>query len=342
MMSEKKKIKNDVISQQRGILMGISIILIIVFHFTEDCETFAFHYDGWVKWFRMYIGSSSVDAFLFLSGLGLYYSMKKNPDVRSFYKRRLTKILIPYTLVALPAWILRDLVVKPAGVWNFVRDFTFLSFKDGEKWYWYIVMILICYLIFPYIFQIVGNAKDSIEGEMYLLILVGVFTVLLLGLKLFSKGEVYSNVEIALTRFPIFAAGAFYGRSSYEQRESYWKWGVILGVCVLALYLFPGNMPILGRYIRGLLNVSVCALLAVLFSKAKLCVLKKILGWFGTHSLELYLTHVTVRKMMSACGFATCHYRYELIMVAIALFSAWLLAIVCAKLQSLLTKRVQA
>ena len=33
-----KKTNNSVLSQYRGALMGISIILIIVFHFTDDCH----------------------------------------------------------------------------------------------------------------------------------------------------------------------------------------------------------------------------------------------------------------------------------------------------------------
>lgn len=68
-----KKTNNSVLSQYRGALMGISIILIIVFHFTDDC-----HY------YWRYISSSSVDAFLFFSGLGLYYSMKKDQMLEAF------------------------------------------------------------------------------------------------------------------------------------------------------------------------------------------------------------------------------------------------------------------
>ena len=33
-----RKTSNSVLSQYRGALMGISIILIIVFHFTDDCH----------------------------------------------------------------------------------------------------------------------------------------------------------------------------------------------------------------------------------------------------------------------------------------------------------------
>ena len=38
-----KKTNNSVLSQYRGALMGISIILIIVFHFTDDCHYYSYH-----------------------------------------------------------------------------------------------------------------------------------------------------------------------------------------------------------------------------------------------------------------------------------------------------------
>ena len=334
-VKEKKKICNDLLSKQRGILMGISILLIMLYHFTEDCHNSGVHFNGWVQFYYKYIHSSSVDTFLFLSGLGLYYSMKKNPDIMAFYRRRLTKILIPYVVIAFPAWIWKDLIFKKSGIYNFVKDFTFLSFKNGVKWYWYIFLILICYLIFPYIFRIVEHAKDSLEGELHLLTLVGVYTVMLMGLKLYG-GDTYGNFEIALTRIPIFLAGCFYGRSSYEQRESYWKWGVIFIGCLAALYLFPADMPILNRYINGLLNVSICAGLAVFFTKVNTGVVEKFLKWCGLHSLELYLSHVTVRRIMISYGFHTSHYRYEGIMIGISFVLAFLLAVVSRGLQKLI------
>lgn len=333
---EKQKLSNDLMSRQRTILMGIMILFIMVFHFTEDCKKFDFHFDGWIQWFWTYIRSSGVDTFLFLSGLGLYYSMKKNPDIKAFYKRRLIRIVIPYVLVALPAWIGRDFFYRKTGLWEFIKDFTFLSFKNGERWYWYILMILVCYLIFPYIFRIVEAAKNQIEGEMYFLAVAGAITIALMGMKLYA-GDSYKALEIALTRFPIFIAGCFYGRSSYERRESYWKWGVILCVCIAALYLFPKNMPIFSRYIIGLLNVSVCAFLAVFFSKVRMNGMKKILEWCGNHSLELYLVHVTVRKVMISLGFKTCHYRYELVMIGVSFVLAWLLAVVSTQIQNRLS-----
>ena len=74
----------EMFSKYRGAIMGIQILLIVFFHFTEDCKGYNIRYSGIVYWFYNYVKSSGVDIFLLVSGLGLYYSLwdrKINGDV---------------------------------------------------------------------------------------------------------------------------------------------------------------------------------------------------------------------------------------------------------------------
>lgn len=338
MTKERKNYTNDLLSQHRAALMGISILSIMFYHFTEDCISHGVHEGGLIQWFYTYIHSSSVDAFLFLSGLGLYYSMKKNPDVVQFYRKRLVKILVPYLLVALPAWGWMDFIYKKEGIRQFWQDISFLSMREGTRWFWYILMILFCYLIYPYVFRIVEHARDELEGELCLLSLVGVVTVTVLLLKLYAT-EFYENYEVILTRIPIFLAGCFYGRSSYEHRNTFWKWGAVFLFSVLGTYLLPVELPILGRFVKGLLNVSICAGIAVLFTCFRLTAIEKILNWFGNCSLELYLLHVAIRKILKALECETFHYRYEFIVVAGSMILAFGLNKLCDRMTPVLLKK---
>lgn len=70
----------ELLSKYRGVLMGVQILLIMAFHYTEDLSNAADHFNGPAQVFYDYIGSSGVDMFLMISGLGLYYSWKRNPD----------------------------------------------------------------------------------------------------------------------------------------------------------------------------------------------------------------------------------------------------------------------
>ena len=77
------------ISRFRGELMGAAMLFIILFHVPLERSSEFF---GLRR-----CGNVGVDMFLFLSGIGLWFSWVKNPSVWQFYKRRLLRIY--------PAWL---------------------------------------------------------------------------------------------------------------------------------------------------------------------------------------------------------------------------------------------
>ena len=72
------------ISRYRSELMGAAMLFIILFHVPLDRSNEFF---GLRR-----CGNVGVDMFLFLSGIGLWFSWVKNPSVWQFYKRRLLRI----------------------------------------------------------------------------------------------------------------------------------------------------------------------------------------------------------------------------------------------------------
>lgn len=317
----------DVISDYRGVLMGISIICIIIFHYVEDCGIYHVHKNGWVEFFRNYITSSSVDGFLFLSGFGLYYAMKKHPDISQFYKRRFTRILIPYFLIAIPALCWNDFLFDKTGVKAFFSDLSFYSFfTRGMSWFWYILFICFCYLIFPFIFRAIDKAPDEESEQMRIINLFTFFTMITFVIRLSNK-ELFDNTNLALLRIPFFCLGCFIGKYSYEKRSiSGGTYGLML-LSLFAIQFRKGSKIIFARYSAAFLNISACILIAILFSKLKHFEkihnwIKKFFEWFGKYSLELYLAHVTVRGVMRDYGHPTCYGRNELIMVAISIVLA--------------------
>ena len=75
-------------SKYRGVLMGIATIMILIIHSYECNVNYPDVLNGMLK--KTYIG---VDIFLFVSGLGIWYSLSKNDGFLEFYKRRILKIL---------------------------------------------------------------------------------------------------------------------------------------------------------------------------------------------------------------------------------------------------------
>ena len=323
----------DLISRQRTPLMGLAMLSILFFHFTEDCAVNAIHFTGIVKWYKTYIGSSGVDLFLFLSGLGLYYAMKKNSDILRFYKRRLVRILVPYALVAVPTWLLIDVLWEQKGVRGFACDLSFLSFfTEGTKLYWYIGAILVCYLIYPLLFALVEKCDRSVKLWGLCILLCVALTASAKALAVFNS-DLFSNVEVGLLRVTPFLIGCFYGRASYEKRHGYWLWGVI-AVISLTLLTQVSNIdsPFFDRYVLAAANISVSACIAVLLDQLqKDNWLLRFIGWFGTHSLEIYLCHVSIRRLMNMRGFHPCFVRYEFVMLILAMACAWLLHYVTSR-----------
>lgn len=87
------------LSRYRNELFGLSIIEILIFHFFENYFDSSDGIKGILYYlgraYDLFLGSIGVEVFLFLSGMGLYYSLKKRKDnsIINFYKRRFKRLL---------------------------------------------------------------------------------------------------------------------------------------------------------------------------------------------------------------------------------------------------------
>ncbi|WP_308859946.1 acyltransferase family protein [Lactobacillus delbrueckii] len=126
-------------------MFGLSIIGIMVFHYFEHIRSAHLLLESEQFW-DYYIGSTGVDFFLFLSGMGLFYSLTKNDDICQFYKKRLVRILPAYLLVSMPFFAWRDFIHLHTGILTFIRDLLFLNFIDhADTTYWFIFFIIVMY-----------------------------------------------------------------------------------------------------------------------------------------------------------------------------------------------------
>lgn len=343
----KKEFEFGNISKYRNVLMGIQIILIIFFHFAEDCKTYDVRYEGLIYYFYNYIRSSGVDLFLLLSGVGLYFSWEKKPDYKSFMMKRYSRLLIPYLLVAIPAWLWFDVIYNGENWLTFFKDVTFLSFfLDNTRWFWYILMMAACYWLFIYIYNAVESSKDRISEYMRTAFLCLLCVTLLMMFQLYYK-ELYNSMNVALARFPAFIAGVSLGKATYENRIMP-KRNVYILLIVSYLLIAPldmGTKTILRIYASAFFNFACCLLFILILecfqnSKSRFCtvvyrIITKVLNWFGHYTLELYLSHVMIRKIMKCLGYYTYRLSYEAVLIILSVIIAVSLAGLTAKIQQL-------
>lgn len=304
-----------ILSRFRSQLFGISIIGIIIFHYFENVLNMT---KGTVTYEISYVtnqffGSIGVEVFLFLSGLGLYYSLSNNYNIKEFYKKRFVRILVPYLLFGCVIWFVTDVVLKDMNFFQYIYDLSLLSFwTSGAKLLWFIALIIPLYIAFPLIYEFV-NSKNGFAKTIALCL--GITLLLLCAQK--AAPDAFARTEIALKRIPIFIVGTFFGKLAYEKKEikkTHYLW-LLLGIPIKGAYalyktlvhfgllennIFTKNISDLYGYLNRYINsyyaiglVFLCIFILNAIHKGGL--IDKILCYAGKISLELYMTHVTIR-----------------------------------------------
>lgn len=268
--------------KESNILKAISILAIIVCHFY-----------GWIYTpaaFLSRIGSSlsqsGVFLFLFLSGYGICKSYKIN-RLQNYWKKRLSKIYIPFLLVVIPQFLLE--------VWNYRNNIgdmyitsTVLSafglypnnLLDGTLWF-------VCFILFEYVvFYLLCKSKVPIK---YLCLLGGILSYILLKWKFdwVKENDIYGVA---------FWIGIFF--AEYENRcFVLLRKKLIFFLCSFVLYAIslPYFEIVIFRAINGLSSAFFMLLAVNLLIECEkhTNIMKKPLSMIemvGTFSYELYLT----------------------------------------------------
>lgn len=308
----------------RGELFGFSIITIILFHFCEDVEKAGFGgaAAAMTKIYNFALGSSGVEIFLFLSGMGLFYSMSGDPGLSRFYRKRLRRILPAYIVLGGAGWLILDILLKKTGWVQFLLDFSTISFwTQGRRLVWYISLILILYLVFPLLYRIVSIPDGRLAGTLTAVLTAAVIAGCLT-LHFLSPG-VYDNIEIALWRVVPFILGAWYGRKAHSGQD-FTAQAVILCVTGVAGMILMPVTKLRPDFLWGIFSLRLGTLFypfVVMFIAAAVlskCGGSRFLRFAGSISLELYLSHVIIRAIMNEIGLKTCYPQNFLLCIALA------------------------
>lgn len=87
----------SLISKYRSSLMGLGIIGVMLAHFLIWVEA-----KGVIVYaLKPFIGLVFTEGFLLLSGLGLYYSFRKDSRLGLYYKKRIYRLLLPFLIISM-------------------------------------------------------------------------------------------------------------------------------------------------------------------------------------------------------------------------------------------------
>lgn len=280
------------ISNNRSFLMGIAMLSIMLFH------------QGWIwGWnpffaFFHFFGNWGVDIFFFVSGFGLYYSLDKDDNIASFYKRRLIRMLPICLVCGLFRYIVDHILPVgvggyPTGVHEVSSDWmTILSWDR-----WFILVIMVYYLLMPVLFGAIEKYGKGILGGGYFLAILGALSV------------IPDWMIIYVTRFPEFCIGIITATGLVPSSKKNRSIGCI-AILIAFIYKFIGMMGWLSidddfTYIILSFGIVVLCLSVIeiqstirrydhawKFGK----IIIDFLCFIGKHTLEIYLIHDTVYR----------------------------------------------
>lgn len=274
------------VSRYRGELMGAAIIFIILFHVPLARSDMFF---GLRR-----CGNIGVDMFLFLSGLGLWYSWVKNPSVKHFYRRRLLRIF-PTWLVISSIYYLQRFNFETGDYLNLLLEITINwgFWLNDEGTFWFIPAIMMLYLWAPWYMRLIQ--KHPVFRWLPVLMICWCVIVQWV----IPIHQAVGHIEIFWSRVPIFFIGINFAEwvKKDVKIEPSGRWLILItfimtaSTCIWLEQMIHGRFPLFAeRMIYIPLTISLIILLNDLFRNTpKWC--NRTLVFLGGLSLEIYLIH---------------------------------------------------
>lgn len=274
------------VSRYRGELMGAAILFIILFHIPLPRSDMFF---GLRR-----CGNIGVDMFLFLSGIGLWYSWLKQPSFSNFYKRRLLRIF-PTWLVISSIYYLQRFDFETGDYLDLVLDITINwgFWLHDELSFWYIPAIMMLYLWAPLYMRLIQRHPSY----RWLPVLMVCWCIMVQWVT--PMHQAVGHIEIFWSRVPVFFIGINCGELVRRglRMEPASRWLVMItflmtaAACIWLEQMRYGRFPLFAeRMIYIPLTVTLILLLTDLFR----CMpgwCHRVFIFLGSLSLEIYLIH---------------------------------------------------
>lgn len=283
---------ND-ISEYRTELMGVATLLVIFGHSAGNGVVMP----GWME-ALCGLASVGVDIFLLVSGLGLWYSLRKSEltdlgGVFTWYRRRYTRILVPYLLISLVANVLA-ISRGSQTITTAILDITTINYWLNHRGAWFIAMLIPLYAITPLHDYFCRKVKNPFLFNLFVISSILVISCIPNTIDNIALHKLIDNVRNVFFHLPAFFVGFMIAPFSKNYKEVSWTWITVVPIMVVLLLKVFGI-----GYWPGFLFLPITAVLCVLFRHCWKVVMN-IFRFFGRISLESYLMNVVVGSWIIA------------------------------------------
>lgn len=277
------------LSKYRTQLMGVAAMMIIICHAPQ----YGVEVSGVLRKMLVFL-NIGVDIFLFLSGIGCHFSLKKSTGYFPWLKKRFLRILIPYTIVLLILRIM-SLCVNHLSWEDWLLYFSTLRFWTQHDGMWYVALLVLLYPLVPLLYRAFEHPRrSSLIAFLFILLIVTITHIPLDNTGDMTSAVLY-NLQWAFKRVVSFIIGmnlAPYVKQGYRVNAIY-----VIGACAigcLLFHLFMKDVFYVWLYVLPILIV-----LCLFFKKvAETSTLNVAFIWFGGASLESYLSNIGIKALM--------------------------------------------
>ncbi len=329
----------SLLSKYRTALMGIATLRVLLWHSLQ----YGVEFPEPLRLLLVFLQRAipSVPIFLFLSGIGCYYSLSKPHSYMTWLRKRAIRIFIPYAVVL----IIVRLLSLPTSHSSWTEWFMYLStirFWTHHEGLWFVALLVILYPLAPGLFRMLESSRHRLITAIVLMVVILTVTHLPSTADGTLTGDIIHNLQYAGKFIVSFVIGMYI--APFIRRE----------VRINALYIIGGS-AVLFLLFHFFLKDVFYAWLFIMPSVIVLCTCLKWLSessriftsfyWLGIVSLEAYVANVEIRTLFKAylaswqgSPLLTGHY----LDYALVLIIGLILAQLCNKLSSILIAKLPA
>lgn len=284
----------SILSKYRTQLMGLAMLWVVFFHMKISVHPILFQIKA--------IGYAGVDIFLFISGIGMVFSLQNNKSIKEFYKRRCLRILPAYILITLFFGLIgyfkgycsmTTILYSLSGFDIITERFTFLT-------RWFIPFILFLYIITPWYLKLFERKIG--KGT------IAIFTIIILYCIIQNIVE-FNHWTLYISRIPIYFLGIYVGmlikKNTVINRKELILSCLLMVIGFIIIYYSYYNIEPTLVWSKGLLwypfvliIFPLCLILCRLFEVFP-NYKYPILSFIGKYSLTIYLLHGYVLSILS-------------------------------------------
>lgn len=287
------------ISKYKNHLMGLAVLVVVYGHLLYYHSGLQNYEDlNFTIWYTL----GSVEMFMFVSGFGIYQSLLRNRNASGFYLKRL-KRLAPVYLPVMAVYCIGGMLFGDMRVGEAAGNLTAFGWWFGMKnqFNWYVPATVVLYLLSPLFFDCIQKKKS---GWCF----VALFVLIVAGWR--------SNLLLAVTRFPTYFLGMYFGARYAEKKTPTKKefvFWTIVGLIAMGLvpYYFIYKKNLLWYY--GMYWILFCfSTPACMFYTTKLLdwqekwavgrVLNRVWNFLGVRSFEIFLCHLAFYELCLRVG----------------------------------------